>query len=52
MTTTTPPPPAPAPGQRGPVLDTAHTPTTPPARMVEQQKPDLLLTQEHHMCPG
>jgi 2-oxoglutarate ferredoxin oxidoreductase subunit beta len=20
--------------------------------MVEQQKPDLLLTQEHHMCPG
>jgi len=22
------------------------------ARMVEQQKPDLLLTQEHHMCPG
>ena len=43
MTTTTPPP--------GPVLDTAHAPTA-AARMVEAAKPDLLLTQEHHMCPG
>jgi 2-oxoglutarate ferredoxin oxidoreductase subunit beta len=34
----------------GPVLDT----TTPPpgARVVEQLLPDLLLTQQHQMCPG
>jgi 2-oxoglutarate ferredoxin oxidoreductase subunit beta len=34
----------------GPVLDT----TAPPdgARVVEPVKPDLLLTQEHQMCPG
>jgi 2-oxoglutarate/2-oxoacid ferredoxin oxidoreductase subunit beta len=34
----------------GPVLDT----TTPPrnARVVEPLKPELLLTQEHQMCPG
>src|SRR5712692_2616932 len=43
MTTTTPP--------IGPVIDTAHAPTA-AARRVEAQKPDLLLTQEHHMCPG
>jgi len=43
MTTTTPP--------SGPVIDTAHAPTV-AARMVEARKPDLLLTQEHHMCPG
>ena len=35
----------------GPVLDTAHAPAV-AARMVEAKKPDLLLTQEHHMCPG
>ena len=34
----------------GPVLDTSVGPTD--ARIVEQLKPDLLLTQEHHMCPG
>ena len=44
MTTT--PTPAPA----GPVLDTSAPPTD--ARVVEQLKPDLLLTQEHQMCPG
>ena len=43
MTTATPP--------VGPVIDTTHAPTA-AARMVEAQKPDLLLTQEHHMCPG
>ena len=43
MSTTTPP--------FGPVLDTSTAPTT-GARLVEQQKPDLLLTQDHHMCPG
>ena len=43
MTTTTPP--------IGPVIDTSHAPTV-AARKVEAQKPDLLLTQEHHMCPG
>jgi 2-oxoglutarate ferredoxin oxidoreductase subunit beta len=43
MTTTDLPP--------GDVLDTTSAPTA-GARMVEAQKPDLLLTQEHHMCPG
>jgi len=43
MTTTTPP--------VGPVLDTTTAPAT-GARLVEQQLPDLLLTQDHHMCPG
>jgi 2-oxoglutarate ferredoxin oxidoreductase subunit beta len=33
------------------VLDTSAAPSV-GARMVEQQKPDLLLTQDHHMCPG
>jgi 2-oxoglutarate ferredoxin oxidoreductase subunit beta len=35
----------------GPVLDTSAAPAG-GARLVEQQKPDLLLTQDHHMCPG
>jgi len=35
----------------GPVIDTSAAPSG-GARMVEQQKPDLLLTQDHHMCPG
>ena len=43
MTTTTPP--------VGPVLDTSTAPAA-GARLVEQQLPDLLLTQDHHMCPG
>jgi 2-oxoglutarate/2-oxoacid ferredoxin oxidoreductase subunit beta len=34
----------------GPVLDTSAAPTD--ARKVGDFKPDLLLTQEHHMCPG
>ncbi len=34
----------------GPVLDTTTAP--PDARVVEQLKPDLLLSTEHHMCPG
>jgi 2-oxoglutarate/2-oxoacid ferredoxin oxidoreductase subunit beta len=34
----------------GPVLDTSTAPTN--ARVVEALRPDLLLTQEHHMCPG
>jgi 2-oxoglutarate ferredoxin oxidoreductase subunit beta len=34
----------------GPVLDTTVAPAD--ARVVEPLKPDLLLTQEHHMCPG
>jgi 2-oxoglutarate ferredoxin oxidoreductase subunit beta len=33
------------------VIDTSAAPSA-GARMVEQQKPDLLLTQDHHMCPG
>jgi 2-oxoglutarate ferredoxin oxidoreductase subunit beta len=33
------------------IIDTASAPTV-PARKVESLKPDLLLTQEHHMCPG
>ena len=33
------------------VIDTSSAPTV-PARKVEALKPDLLLTQEHHMCPG
>ena len=44
MTTT------PTPSPIGPVLDTTAAPTD--ARRVEQLKPELLLTQEHHMCPG
>ncbi len=35
----------------GPVLDTSTRPAG-GARQVEAQLPDLLLTQEHHMCPG
>jgi 2-oxoglutarate ferredoxin oxidoreductase subunit beta len=34
----------------GPVLDTSSAPAG--ARKVGELKPDLLLTQEHHMCPG
>ena len=34
----------------GPVLDTSVAPAA--ARKVGDLKPDLLLTQEHHMCPG
>ena len=34
----------------GPVLDTTVAPTD--ARKVGDLKPELLLTQEHHMCPG
>lgn len=34
----------------GPVLDTTVVPDA--ARKVGDLKPDLLLTQEHHMCPG
>jgi 2-oxoglutarate ferredoxin oxidoreductase subunit beta len=37
-------------GPVGPVLDTSTAPGD--ARVVEALKPDLLLTQEHHMCPG
>jgi 2-oxoglutarate/2-oxoacid ferredoxin oxidoreductase subunit beta len=37
-------------GPIGPVLDTSVAPTG--ARVVEPLKPELLLTQEHHMCPG
>jgi 2-oxoglutarate ferredoxin oxidoreductase subunit beta len=33
------------------LIDTSAPPTV-PARKVEQQKPELLLTQEHQMCPG
>ena len=32
------------------ILDTSQPP--PNARKIEALKPDLLLTQEHHMCPG
>jgi 2-oxoglutarate ferredoxin oxidoreductase subunit beta len=35
----------------GPVIDTSAAPRV-GARVVEAQKPDLLLTQDHHMCPG
>lgn len=34
----------------GPVLDATTVPA--PARRVEALTPELLLTQEHHMCPG
>jgi 2-oxoglutarate/2-oxoacid ferredoxin oxidoreductase subunit beta len=34
----------------GPILDTSSPPAN--ARRIEQNKPDLLLTEEHHMCPG
>ena len=34
-----------------PIVDTSSAPTV-PARKVEELKPALLLTQEHHMCPG
>ena len=40
----------PLPAPLGPVLDTTIAPSD--ARKVEQLKPDLLLTQQHHMCPG
>src|SRR2546429_9632342 len=33
------------------IIDTSSAPTV-PARKVEELKPTLLLTQEHHMCPG
>ncbi|MGQ0823449.1 MAG: thiamine pyrophosphate-dependent enzyme [Actinomycetota bacterium] len=32
------------------VIDTSQPPSN--ARKIEQLKPDLLLSQEHHMCPG
>ena len=32
-------------------IDTSAPPSV-PARKVEALKPDLLLAQEHHMCPG
>ena len=35
----------------GPVVDTSTAPAS-GARRVEALKPDLLLTQEHQMCPG
>jgi 2-oxoglutarate/2-oxoacid ferredoxin oxidoreductase subunit beta len=34
----------------GPVIDTSRAPDG--ARIVEPLLPDLLLTQQHHMCPG
>jgi len=40
----------PTPTPLGPVLDTTVVPEH--ARKVGDLKPDLLLTQEHHMCPG
>ncbi|MEX2256205.1 MAG: hypothetical protein WEC34_12260, partial [Acidimicrobiia bacterium] len=39
------------PGPLGPVLDTSVAPTT-GARMVEAHKPELLLTEDHSLCPG
>jgi 2-oxoglutarate/2-oxoacid ferredoxin oxidoreductase subunit beta len=48
MTTT--PTPSPTASPIGPVLDTATAPTD--ARVVEALKPELLLSTEHHMCPG
>jgi 2-oxoglutarate/2-oxoacid ferredoxin oxidoreductase subunit beta len=33
------------------IIDTSSAPTV-PARRVEARKPDLLLTEEHQMCPG
>jgi 2-oxoglutarate ferredoxin oxidoreductase subunit beta len=36
--------------QKGPVLDTSTPPVD--ARRIEPNKPALLLTEEHHMCPG
>jgi 2-oxoglutarate ferredoxin oxidoreductase subunit beta len=36
--------------RRGPVLDTSTAPTG--ARRIEANKPDLLLTEEHQLCPG
>ena len=35
----------------GPVLDTRVAPSS-GARIVEAQKPDLLLTEDHSLCPG
>ena len=35
----------------GPVLDTSVAPQS-GARVVEAQKPDLLLTEDHSLCPG
>src|SRR5947208_14187043 len=37
-------------GPVGPVLDTSAPPDH--AKKVADLKPDLLLTQEHNMCPG
>lgn len=34
----------------GPIIDTSRAPEH--AKLVGQLVPDLLLTQEHHMCPG
>ena len=39
-----------SPDPLGPVLDTSVAPEQ--ARKVGDLLPDLLLTQEHHMCPG
>jgi 2-oxoglutarate/2-oxoacid ferredoxin oxidoreductase subunit beta len=33
------------------IIDTSVAPSV-PARKVEEMKPKLLITQEHHMCPG
>jgi len=33
------------------IIDTSSAPTV-PARKVEARKPDLLLTEDHQMCPG
>jgi 2-oxoglutarate ferredoxin oxidoreductase subunit beta len=33
------------------IIDTSSSPTV-PARKVEARKPELLLTEEHQMCPG
>jgi 2-oxoglutarate/2-oxoacid ferredoxin oxidoreductase subunit beta len=35
----------------GPVIDSSTAPTA-PARVVEPQTPDLLLTNTHYLCPG
>ena len=40
-----------APRSLGPVLD-ASTPPASGARLVEAHKPDLLLTEDHSLCPG
>ena len=38
-------------GDLGPVLDTSAPPAA-TARLVEAHKPDLLLTEDHSLCPG